>query len=129
MHESDHENWLIIIENEASCVIKKYGSKPVHFIFQKYGATCAEDVKPSICTSEPACIAHHDSFFSNLNNFANQKYPMIKIVNPIANEAQYIITTTLFGIDIVSVGLIQPLRAGKNLDLHSQEQGGPYVFS
>ena len=47
MCQLSNDVWLSSIESIEAEVIEKYGTEPVTFILNKYGASCADDLNPS----------------------------------------------------------------------------------
>ena len=47
MTHDDRETWRINIENDADQVCSIYGAAAVYSVFQRYDATCFDDLSPS----------------------------------------------------------------------------------
>lgn len=51
MPKIDNRNWISSIDSIAEAAVENSGTEAVHWVFRKYGATCAEDVSPRYYSS------------------------------------------------------------------------------
>ena len=59
-----NEDLLISIQDAANQVVNEYGEDVAKSVFQRFGATCAEDLNPS----------DYEAVFSELYQIANDNY-------------------------------------------------------